>query len=257
MLMKMSLSGNLWLTMFFLLFTVIAVSETFQSPNEDLRQANEAYEKSQYEEAVGKYEGLLKNGFENASLYYNLGNAYFRAKKIGKAILAYEHAKRLAPGDSDIKYNLEYASSFVKETPLPQEPLLKLLRAFDILNVGTLTILNSVIYYLLFAGLTVFLIFRVQLLKKFLAITTCLFFIFIIWFGVKIYAEEITKTAIVMQDDTQGRSGPDESYTVSFTMPEGKKVRILNSREDWYEIETASEHLKGWVKKEQIEPINP
>jgi len=35
-------------------------------------------------------------------LYYNLGNAYFKDDRIGKAILYYNRALRLAPGNDDI-----------------------------------------------------------------------------------------------------------------------------------------------------------
>src|SRR5579859_6698656 len=50
---------------------------------------------------------------------YNLGNAYARAGKPGMAVLNYERAALLAPGDVDIDANLDYVRAFAH---LPSEP---------------------------------------------------------------------------------------------------------------------------------------
>ena len=52
------------------------------------------------------YEQVSKNGYESPALYYNLGNCYFKLHNLPAAILSYERARRLAPRDEDIAYNL-------------------------------------------------------------------------------------------------------------------------------------------------------
>ena len=46
---------------------------------------------------------------------YNLANAYFKVGRYGKAILYYNRALRLAPGDAEIRYNLDVANTFTKD----------------------------------------------------------------------------------------------------------------------------------------------
>ena len=51
-------------------------------------EANEALIAENYKDAIVKYESILSNGYESTELYYNLGNAYYRDKSIGKSIWA-------------------------------------------------------------------------------------------------------------------------------------------------------------------------
>ena len=44
-------------------------------------------------------------------IYYNLGNSYYKADDIARAILNYERALLLEPGNADIRANLEIARS--------------------------------------------------------------------------------------------------------------------------------------------------
>jgi tetratricopeptide (TPR) repeat protein len=71
-------------------------------------RAGRAYEAEQYEEAVALYEAIAKRRIRAGRVYYNLGNAYFKAGQLGKAILSYERARRLLPRDEDIEANLGF-----------------------------------------------------------------------------------------------------------------------------------------------------
>ena len=77
--------------------------------------ANAAYNEGNYSKAVELYEAILADGEHSAKLYYNLGNAYYKQEKLGKAILNYTRALRLAPADEDIRHNLEYATEATKD----------------------------------------------------------------------------------------------------------------------------------------------
>ncbi len=70
-------------------------------------QGNEDYSRGSYEEAIASYAELLDQAGWSAPVLYNLANSYARAGKIGMAVLNYERALRLAPGDADIAGNLE------------------------------------------------------------------------------------------------------------------------------------------------------
>ena len=71
-----------------------------------LEKGNKAYNDKFYQEAINNYLNVIKNGLESPSLYYNLGNAYFKKEEYAAAILYFEKAKKLNPNDEDILYNL-------------------------------------------------------------------------------------------------------------------------------------------------------
>ncbi len=97
-----------------IILTVILLSGiSFSFASEEtttFQQGNEYYQQKHYDKAVETYEKLVQSGYEGTSLYYNLGNAYYRTGKVGYAILYYEKALKLSPGDDDIIHNLNIAN---------------------------------------------------------------------------------------------------------------------------------------------------
>ena len=73
--------------------------------------ADEAYAAGNYQQAIALYEQILHTQGEAAAIYYNLGNSYYKSDNIAKAILNYERALLMNPGDGDIRFNLELARS--------------------------------------------------------------------------------------------------------------------------------------------------
>jgi tetratricopeptide (TPR) repeat protein len=71
--------------------------------------ANALVENGHAAEAVEIYEQLITAGAHDATLYYNLGNAYFRTGDLARAVDSYTLAADLAPRDDDIRANLELA----------------------------------------------------------------------------------------------------------------------------------------------------
>ena len=84
--------------------------------------ADQAYAKEQYQQAIADYESLLKQG-SNADIYYNLGNAYYRVGNITRAIINYERAALLSPGDADIRFNLQIARSKTIDKITPESEM--------------------------------------------------------------------------------------------------------------------------------------
>lgn len=84
--------------------------------------ADAEYTKGDYQQAVKDYEEVLRSG-ANADIYYNLGNAYFRLDNITKAILNYERAMLMQPGNADIRFNLEFARSKTIDKITPESEM--------------------------------------------------------------------------------------------------------------------------------------
>ena len=83
---------------------IIAAAPAIAADNND-----DPYSRGDYEAAVTAYQKKIKTTGPNADLLYNLGNAHYRLKQYGPAILAYEKALALDPRSSDIRTNLKTA----------------------------------------------------------------------------------------------------------------------------------------------------
>ncbi|MBA3963334.1 MAG: tetratricopeptide repeat protein, partial [Chthoniobacterales bacterium] len=75
-------------------------------PEAALASANTAYAAGRFPEAIKTYEGLVQDHHWSASLFYDLGNAYFRVGDFGRAILNYERALALNPVQPEAQANL-------------------------------------------------------------------------------------------------------------------------------------------------------
>src|ERR1041384_2771105 len=85
-----------------------AVSAIAQSDAE-FAKANQDYAQRHFKEAIAGYEALIRAGQCNANLFYDLGNAYFRTRDFGRAILNYERALALDRHHPEAKANLQIA----------------------------------------------------------------------------------------------------------------------------------------------------
>ncbi|MBS0201807.1 MAG: hypothetical protein JSS49_02835 [Planctomycetes bacterium] len=74
-----------------------------------LEQFDAAKSQEEYRESARTLEAILTDGFRNGAVYYNLGNAYYRAGDYGKAILNYRKAKPYRPRDPYLAANLQQA----------------------------------------------------------------------------------------------------------------------------------------------------
>jgi tetratricopeptide (TPR) repeat protein len=114
-----------------LVFWVVSCTLIVSSPagelevNQEFTKANQAYEAGEWSKAVAIYEGLIREVGFSASLCYNLANSYARNGQTGKAVLGYERALFLAPGDADIRESIKRLRQekglSPAETPLLQQ----------------------------------------------------------------------------------------------------------------------------------------
>ena len=96
------------------LFVALSVSASPTS-TERWEMGNKAYIEGNYDKAIDEYQAILEGGEYSMKLYYNLANAYFKTGAIGKSILYYNKALRIAPSQEDIRHNLAIAEAQTKE----------------------------------------------------------------------------------------------------------------------------------------------
>ena len=241
---------------FLTLFIFLSAFISARAAEDYLSKFNDAaklYESAQYSKAIEAYENILSSGQLNAELYYNLGNAYYKNGKIGKAVLNYERAKRLAPSDQAIRNNLAFLRKSLQET----EPTLfdsVMLWVTGLAAINTAAVFMSIFFALFVFGI-IFFLFTKSRAAAFISLAPlALFLVFGSIFALQYSDQELTRWAVVISS-RDARNGPGAENSVAFSLPEGKKLIILGEQDDWYAVGLKSEGLKGWVEKDSLEAI--
>ncbi|MSS72630.1 MAG: tetratricopeptide repeat protein [Candidatus Latescibacteria bacterium] len=234
-----------------------AVDEATRLYNE----GNTLYRQGKYAEAAGVYERLLASGARNGRIYYNLGNAYFKMNRIGRAILAYERAQRLMPGDEDVASNLQFANllKIDKETTGEVNAITRFGRW--LLNLFSANLLSFACSLCLFgiSGALIGKMFRPEprLRPVWTGAVVSLGVLLLLGgtlLAFKIHAREFEQAAIVMAGEADGRSGPDENNIKVFTLHEGTRVFIQRAEGGWLLVRLPS-GIGGWVRAKDVEKV--
>lgn len=224
-------------------------------------EGDSAYIKNDYTSAIQIYESLLKNG-EAAEVYYNLGNSYYKVGDIAKAVLNYERALLLQPGNSDIRANLEVAcaKTIDKVEAIPEVFFVSWSKALiDSMSVDAWAMLG-VVFFILFIAALYFFIFSKQIMWKKAGFISGIIFLIVVICSNLFASEQKERllnrdNAIVMSPSVVVRSTPSESGTSLFILHEGRKVNIKdNSMKEWKEIRLEDGKV-GWVPTSTIEVI--
>ena len=225
-------------------------------------QADSAYINNDYASAIYLYENILANQGESADIYYNLGNSYYKMDNIAKAIVNYEKALVLNPGDGDIRFNLELARSKTVDKITPLSEIFFITWTKDLANVLTsdawakLAVISFLIFIIC---LSVYLFNRRIGIRK-VTFFSAIFFIFlsVVANCASNYQKDRIleqKQAIIMQPSITVKSTPDMSGTDLFVLHEGCKVEVKdNSMREWKEIRLEDGNV-GWVPANSIEII--
>jgi tetratricopeptide (TPR) repeat protein len=220
-------------------------------------EANAAYENNDYTTALALYDSV-SNHYNSFELWYNAGNAAFRAGKLGKSILYYERAKRIAPTNDDLLVNLSIANERVADriAELPGigvEDLWSALTASSRLPLWTgLALALNLLGFGLLAG---------WLFARNRSARQSLFFISITLLLSALLAHgmasatvnriEANTLAIIMTPKIEVKNSPGDTESNAFVLHEGTKVKIIQERGSWYEIRLANGSV-GWITQEAV-----
>ena len=216
-------------------------------------EANGYYDNQQYAQAIAAYEAIFSGYNTNdAGIYYNLGNSYYRTNRIGKAILNYERALRVDPRNEDIKFNLSYVKSLVNDSVEKNA----ILAVFNLLTVKELTMATMIFCWALCIGLVLIILGKIpEKPGGIINLSLIGIFIFLLVWSVLKIRYESRPAGVVITVPCEARNGPGNEYTVGFSLAEGKKVIILGEENSWYAIGLPNEKLKGWIEKVVVEKI--
>lgn len=255
--MKKNKTGKKMMSVVFVIMTMLPMTTMAVTKAE----ADSAYADQKYGEAITLYEELLKQGV-SADLYYNLGNAYFRTENITRAVINYERALLLSPGDGDIRFNLQMARSKTIDKITPESEMFFVTWYNSVANLMSV---DGWAYTALFAMAIAIILALLYLFSTSIGIRKIGFYggviaiIVFILANVFAYEQEEKLTnrngAIIISSSVNVKSTPAKNGTDLFVLHEGTKVIVTdNSMTDWKEIVLA-DGKEGWVETKQIEMI--
>jgi tetratricopeptide (TPR) repeat protein len=225
------------------------------------QDGNRLYQQGFYREALAGYQSILDSGCESGPLYFNMGNCCYKLSDIGRAVLYYERAKRLLPGDEDIKTNLAMANLAAVDKIESQGDFLPVAWVNGFVHMIPTAPLAAVVSALYAAGfllLTACIVSRKRIVRSWgLRLAIAVFAAFLL-FGLALFGQErarrLKKDAVILAEkvDVKGAPGPDE-LTV-FSLHAGAKVRMDQKTGDWVEI-ILPDRKVGWVQQNVLEAI--
>ncbi|TDD99788.1 tetratricopeptide repeat protein [Flavobacterium cellulosilyticum] len=239
----------------FLLITQVFFAQT------GFETGNSLYQKGQYEKAITAYESVLASNKQSAELYFNIGNCYYKLKKVAPSIYNYEKALLLSPDDNDIKNNLKFAQKLtideVKEIPTVgfSKMVQDLTSTFHYNTWAWISIGFSTLFLLFFIGYY----FSQMSLSKRIFFFGMFVLLFLLLLSVSAAISEKSnwenqKPAIVFAEMVLVKSEPQNGSNTVFTLHEGTKVYILESMEIWRKIEL-TDGTTGWIGKNAIKEV--
>jgi tetratricopeptide (TPR) repeat protein len=235
-----------------LFFALIFTSKIFG--NDLLQKAEKAYDSKKYKEAITHYEKLLDEGFKSYELYFNLGNAYYRDKQLGKAIYNYELARKLNPNDEDTRINLGIAAAKTidkidsKENFFISAVKSNLLSSFSTGGWAWINILSVValcVFVFVFISTGNMIIKRISFVLMLGLFIGSIATYFLGYSALK--SKYDNKFAIITVKETRIMNEPTSTATSKFTLHEGTKIRIVENNGDWVLIKLDNGN-EGWVK---------
>lgn len=230
-----------------------------------LDEADAAYIDKNYVESIQLYEAQVSEhkliNQESAQIYYNLGNAYFRNNQIAKAIVNYERALLLEPGDSDIRHNLRFAKTRIEDKIDSADSFFinKWVRSIQNLYSGnTWAVIGIVFFVMLIFAIGLYMISTQLVLRKVSFYTGIVLLSLVIITNVFAFKQKNKivnrSTGIIMAASVSIYTSPDAHSQELFRLHEGAKVKVKREEGRWIEIVIANGSV-GWLQKKDIETI--
>lgn len=249
-------------TKIFILMMGLLVSATLMAqsdmPHVWFEEGNAAYNEGNYDLALEKYGHIADFGVESASLYYNMGNAYYKLKEYPLSILYYEKALKLDPSNEDISTNLEIANLAVadKIETLPAPFYVRWWnRMKSLCSADGWAWVSLVAFALTLCCLFLFLMARRTGLRKvgfFVGLLTLLALAVSVTFAIGKTADLSRQNeAIVTTPTVTVKSAPSTTAVDLFVLHEGSKVRILDRSMEWNKVRIA-DGSEGWLQAEDM-----
>ena len=236
------------------LLAVLLALPAAAAPYDD---AKAAYDAGNFDQAASAFEALVAAHPRDAALRYDLGNAWLKAGKLGRASASYQRAFDLDPRDGDGRHNLDFALQRSGEELAPPGVPGPAFTAFTALSSRELAGLHWLAAWatLILAGLALHggPERRARLQSGLLGAAAAWLLFGLWWAGLR--AVLPAGRGVIVAGRAELRNGPGEKFTVGYTAPEGRRVRVLTDGGAWLEVGLLKEGVKGWILASSVEKL--
>lgn len=232
------------------LVALLLLSLTVRAEGPSFDDANRLYEQGKYREAVAGYEQVLASGTRSSALWFNLGNAHFKAGHVGDAIAAYRQAEQLAPRDADVRANLDFARRQVTGPTVHANWLQRTLTTFTTNEWTLLAMIPVWAWFALMIAGQIRSAWR-PVLRRWIWVSgatgllACGALVFVLSQRFNV------QTLVVNSRDTVVRLGPYEGSSSAFNAVDGAEFVLHDTKGDWIQISDGDKPL-GWLKTNSV-----
>jgi len=236
-----------------LLAFMIGASIASAQATAQFAKANQEFAGGDFNAAIGDYEELVRSGQDTPNLFYNLGNAYFRKKDFGRAILNYERALALDPHHPEAQANLRIARDEARALEFVPTKLEQVL-AYATPSQYAIT---AAIGFWVCLFCVAFLIFSQRRRRSLIALSILSLSIL----AVAVFATwELSRGkngagwAIVTTENADARLATADNANRVLSLPAGSEIQILSERGDWI-YAALPNNLRGWLPLKSAEQV--
>lgn len=241
-------------------FLMLSPAFAAKAQDEAFAKANALYARESYPEALEAYRGILETGVESWELYYNMGNTYYRMVDYPKAILYYEKAAKLYPGNPIIENNLKLTEQKIVDR-FESMPVFFLnsgwnrcVRMFTTSGWAVAVIAMLFVFLLCAAGYKIGNSYTGKKIFFYTACLAALLLVFSLCCSIGSYKNLHADYAVVMQTSVAAKSSPEERSETKFMLHEGSKVMIEESIPPYCKVRIKNGN-RGWIPEESLERI--
>lgn len=210
------------------------------------------YEAEDYDGAIEAFREVLAAGVDDPRVHYNLGNAYFKAGRLGFAIWHYRKALELAPRDEDIRSNLEYARFLALDSIEANARTDTRVRDWlDRVTAREVLLGASALWVLAALAMIGWQLAGARAFRRIGAGLLVVWAAAIVVAGVVDHRGRNRSEAVVLAREAIVRNGPGETFDTAFLLHEGAEAVVEGERGQWTEISLPGE-LRGWIGSDQI-----
>ncbi|HEX2909023.1 MAG TPA: tetratricopeptide repeat protein [Phototrophicaceae bacterium] len=243
-----------------LLFMLLVVSAQAQSNDllATAAQAEIAYQNADYAAAADLYTTLIEAGWQNSTLFFNLGNTYYHQGDWGRALLNYRLAQRITPRDADLNHNLALVRAQRVEIQGDEVDLIAGLAEWStgLVTLPELQCLALLLWFGWFGRLSVAVIRPAwgRRLRVSLAISGGVVLLTLVLLGSRLWMLANRPAGVVVKDVVSVMSGPGADYLDLFALHSAAELHLIDARAGWLRF-SLPDGRQGWLPEIAVERV--